>query len=324
METTLTIAIPTYNRAAILSENLKSFLGKIDDKIQVLVSDNFSNDDTEEVCISLVKIYPNFKYFKNEKNLGYDANVLNSLLKSNSKYVWFLSDDDFVTPEIINEIFHYLNGNSPAGILVNAIVKDKDSGSVLIESLGITNKDKKEFCDDNTFQKYIQWSTLISSIIIQKQKVDLQIAKNYIGSCFIQLYIFWGSCANEHIYIYGSKKIVKYDSEKPSFNLSNYEIWFKSWIKVINSFKSIYSVTAIKNASTGLYVRSRFNQSGILTYVILCRAYSIISLNDLSLIYCSLNLSIYQKIIIFIVLCIPAQFLLLLINISKKIKLLSR
>lgn len=324
MNAILTIAIPTYNRANILSENLKSIFDNIDENIQVLVSDNFSNDDTQRVCTDFSKKHPNFKYFRNEKNLGYDANVLNALSRADSKYVWFLSDDDFVSAKIISEIFQYLLVNSPSGILVNAIVKNKENGNVLIESLGITDEDKEEVCDDNTFEKYLQWSTLISSIIIQKQKVDLKMAQNYIGSCFVQLYIFWSSCANEKIQIFGSKKIVKYDSEKPNFNLSNYEIWFKSWIKVISSFESLYSIKARKNATTGLYVQSRFNQSGILTYVILSRAYSIISLKDLSLIYNSLNLNVFKKNIIFIVLCLPAHFFLILTKILQKIKFLSK
>lgn len=319
MNTILTIAIPTFNRYKILKENLELIFKDLNDEIQVFVSDNHSTDNTEIICEEF-KIHKNFQYFRNEKNIGYDANVLNVFKKSNSKYVWFLSDDDFVDNYTIKYIYSYLQINNPDALLINATVKSKNTDQILIESLGSTDEVKVEYCDSSCFIKYIQWSTLISSIIVRKENVSEQKAINYIGSCFIQIPIFWNSSFNKNIHILGSQKITKYDSEKPNFNLSNYEIWFKSWITVISSFDNIFSKKSTRIAATSLYKNSKFNKSGILVYVILSKSYKIISLKDYRFVTNNLIVSYFQRVFIFLILLLPSSFLRFLINNLRIIK----
>lgn len=319
MNTILTIAIPTFNRYKILKENLELIFKDLNDDIQVIVSDNHSTDYTEIVCQEFKK-HKNFQYFRNEKNIGYDANVLNAFNKSNSKYVWFLSDDDFVDNNIIEYIYNYLQINNPDALLINATVKSKNTDQVLIESLGLTDEDKVEYCDSSCFIKYIQWSTLISSIIVKKENVSENKAISYIGSCFIQLPIFWNSCFNKNIHILGSQKITKFDSEKPNFNLSNYEIWFKSWITVVCSFDSLFSKKSTRIAATSLFKNSKFNKSGILEYVILSKSYKIIGLKDYGFVINNLIVSYFQRVVIFFILMLPSVFLMFLINNLRIIK----
>ena len=52
MPASLTIAIPTYNRAALLRQSREGALARMSVDVQILVSDNGSDDDTLErtVC----------------------------------------------------------------------------------------------------------------------------------------------------------------------------------------------------------------------------------------------------------------------------------
>lgn len=54
MEKILTIAIPTYNRANYLKRALKSIAKQYDDRLEIIVSDNASLDDTEEVVREII------------------------------------------------------------------------------------------------------------------------------------------------------------------------------------------------------------------------------------------------------------------------------
>ena len=126
MDKILTIAIPTYNRSLILKENLSLLFDDLNIEIMILVCDNHSTDKTYFVCKEYEK-FSNFKYIKNKKNLGYDANVLTALENSNSKYVWFLADDDFVDKDKIKYVYKYLLDHNPDAVLLNAIVKNKNT-----------------------------------------------------------------------------------------------------------------------------------------------------------------------------------------------------
>ncbi len=77
----LTIAIPTYNRAAYLSECLESVLPQIQEEMEVIISNNASTDNTEEVVKKYLQ-YPFVRYYKDKKNLGVDRNVLKCLYKA--------------------------------------------------------------------------------------------------------------------------------------------------------------------------------------------------------------------------------------------------
>jgi glycosyltransferase involved in cell wall biosynthesis len=61
--------IPTYNQAKYISKAIESALNIDYPNIEVIVSDDCSTDNTEEV-VSKYLSDDRFKYIKNEKNLG--------------------------------------------------------------------------------------------------------------------------------------------------------------------------------------------------------------------------------------------------------------
>src|ERR1700712_5100335 len=77
----LTIAIPTYNRAASLQRLLECLSSQDDIQlVQVLVSDNGSTDDTRNIVNEFVdRFEPKIKSVGFPSNRGFDANYLNCL-----------------------------------------------------------------------------------------------------------------------------------------------------------------------------------------------------------------------------------------------------
>jgi glycosyltransferase involved in cell wall biosynthesis len=92
----VSIIIPTYNRANYLTKAIDSALAQDYSNIEVIVSDNASVDDTNEV----IKRYtdnPRFKYFRNNKNLGMVANWRKALNNyATGDFFMILSDDDYL------------------------------------------------------------------------------------------------------------------------------------------------------------------------------------------------------------------------------------
>ncbi len=74
----LSICIPTYNRATLLDQCLRSIVEQTHESLdyEIIVSDNNSNDTTEEVVRKYASI-TNLRYFKNEENIGAVRNILN-------------------------------------------------------------------------------------------------------------------------------------------------------------------------------------------------------------------------------------------------------
>lgn len=95
----LSICIPTYNRAPFLRVCLDSITSQlrdleVSDKVEVVISDNASTDDTFSVVTTFQAKSGNISYFKNTTNLGFDRNLLNVVDRARGVYCLTLGDDD--------------------------------------------------------------------------------------------------------------------------------------------------------------------------------------------------------------------------------------
>lgn len=92
----ITIMIPTYNQAKYISKTIESALSIDYENLEVIVSDDCSTDNTEEV-ISKYLSDDRFKYIKNEKNLGRVGNYRKTLYEyATGDYVLNLDGDDWL------------------------------------------------------------------------------------------------------------------------------------------------------------------------------------------------------------------------------------
>lgn len=118
----LTIGIPTWNRAKELEmciELLGRQIATIEDSIEIFVSDNASEDETEATVQKLQMRFGFVKYSRNEKNLGPDRNFLEVFKKSSGKYIWLFSDDDFMADSAIEKIIGIIKAHEPCYIATN-------------------------------------------------------------------------------------------------------------------------------------------------------------------------------------------------------------
>lgn len=106
----LTIAIPTYNRSRFLEQLLNSLAPQVrgEARVELIVSDNASTDDTQEVIMRFQQQGLQFIASRNEVNIGGDANIHRCFELANSKYVWIIGDDDVVGPNAISKVLTYL------------------------------------------------------------------------------------------------------------------------------------------------------------------------------------------------------------------------
>ena len=135
----LSICIPTYNGASSLLkevlDNATPLLEEFKGEVELIVSDNCSIDSTSDLLKKYSSV-PGFRSYRNEKNLGFNKNML-LLVETYSKgfYSWVIGDDDIIIPSafrfIINELrkgkYDYLSLGSniiPASEL-NAIIENK-------------------------------------------------------------------------------------------------------------------------------------------------------------------------------------------------------
>lgn len=91
----VTIMIPTYNQSKYITQAVESALNQDYSNIEVVVSDDSINGNTKLLLEKFSK-HTNFKYYKNDKNIGRVKNYRKLLYDlSAGKYVIMLDGDDF-------------------------------------------------------------------------------------------------------------------------------------------------------------------------------------------------------------------------------------
>lgn len=155
----LSICIPTYNRAPYLKDCLSAICAQLDknpsllEEVEVIVSDNASTDNTLDVVNSFKNNYKNIKYVSNTTNVGVDKNIINSVLKAEGFYCWLIGDDDFIIKDGINFVVNFLEQNEVSILSVDSrpFLNLEDA----LESDGTVMSEKVSFSKshDNFFQK---------------------------------------------------------------------------------------------------------------------------------------------------------------------------
>lgn len=94
----VSVAIPTYNRAASLLRTVESVLTQTHEDLEVVISDNASTDGTGELIAELERRDRRVRSVRHPVNAGMVANLDASLRAASGDNVMLLSDDDRLAP----------------------------------------------------------------------------------------------------------------------------------------------------------------------------------------------------------------------------------
>lgn len=92
----VSIIVPTYNRAALVKRTIMSIINQTYQEIEIIVVDDGSTDDTEEVVLSID--YDNLKYIK-QVNSGACVARNRGIKEAKGEVIAFLDSDDEWYPE---------------------------------------------------------------------------------------------------------------------------------------------------------------------------------------------------------------------------------
>lgn len=105
----VSICIPTYNGSKYLKEALDSVKIQTYKNIEIIISDDKSNDDTLLICENFKKEVEFPVYIYSHKPCGIGANWNNCIEKSNGEYIKFLFQDDVLIENCLENQLMILN-----------------------------------------------------------------------------------------------------------------------------------------------------------------------------------------------------------------------
>lgn len=132
----ISIAMPTCNRAdSYLRQAIQSAVAQTYPNIEIIVSDNCSTDNTEQ----LVKSFNDSKirYFRQSKNIGMVPNSNFCLDEAKGAYFILLHDDDLLDHDFVSNCMNAVNDDTNIGIILTGARVIDEEGTMISED---TNK----------------------------------------------------------------------------------------------------------------------------------------------------------------------------------------
>jgi glycosyltransferase involved in cell wall biosynthesis len=112
----VTIAIPTYNRAATyFPQSLQSALSQTYSNIEIVVSDNCSTDRTQAMVTGIGD--PRIRYFRHDPGIGQKNNYNFCFEQAKGSYVLLLHDDDAIDDDFVSSCMQGSGASAGVGII---------------------------------------------------------------------------------------------------------------------------------------------------------------------------------------------------------------
>jgi glycosyltransferase involved in cell wall biosynthesis len=128
----VTIGIPTYNRArGNLKLALQSAIDQTYPNIEIIVSDNCSDDDTESIVCEFSD--SRIRYFRQSHNIGANSNYNFCLEQAKGDYFLLLHDDDMIDPDLVETCINAARDNITIGIIRTGTRLINGTGDILAE-----------------------------------------------------------------------------------------------------------------------------------------------------------------------------------------------
>lgn len=194
MKPIISIGIPVFNGERFLSTVIDSLLQQTYTNIEILISDNCSNDSTKFICEKYQILDKRIKYYVQDENIGMFPNFNFVFEKASGEYfMWAAADDkwdkQFIeqavdvlenNPECVSVLSHFEIFDIASGVIIEKITPSSIASNIpslritrVLEELHpnlIYGLHRKSSIVDNKFET-IDWSdVLFVSRLVSKGK----------------------------------------------------------------------------------------------------------------------------------------------------------
>lgn len=148
-EDLVSIVTPTYNCGKFITETIESVIGQTYKNWEMIIVDDCSKDNTQEIVKKYLKNDKRIKYIKFEKNQGAAIARNTAIREAKGRYIAFLDSDDLWSKNKLEKQINFMNKNNYDFTYTNYEEIDENSKLLGIRVTGpkeITKKGMYNYC----------------------------------------------------------------------------------------------------------------------------------------------------------------------------------
>lgn len=188
----ISVCIPAYNRAAVLPELLESVLTQDFCDFEIVINEDGSpeREQIRKVVDYYSALYPErIRYFENEENLGYDANLKSLIERARGEYCLFMGNDDLMCPGALKVISSAISRYPKVGVFLRSFAAFDGTPSNIVQTFRYFDKELFFPAGARSISTFYKRSVVIPGVTIRREAA-LQFATNrFDGSLLYQIYL---------------------------------------------------------------------------------------------------------------------------------------
>jgi len=139
---TVSAIIPTYNRAQLLPRSVQSVLNQTLQNFEIIIVDDGSIDNTEEIVKEFQRKDKRIRYIKQERNKGAGAARNVGIKAARGEYIAFIdSDDEWLPEKLEKHIKVFKNAPSEVGVVYAGCWRIENDKKMYIPQSWVTKKE---------------------------------------------------------------------------------------------------------------------------------------------------------------------------------------
>jgi glycosyltransferase involved in cell wall biosynthesis len=127
----VSIGLPVYNGQRYLKETLDSILAQTFTDLELIICDNCSTDQTQQICEEYASADPRVRYHRNARNLGIAPNYNKCFELSVGEYFKWADYDDVIAPTFVEQCVAVLDANPLVSICFSRVQIIDENSAVL-------------------------------------------------------------------------------------------------------------------------------------------------------------------------------------------------
>lgn len=238
----ISIIVPIYNAQIYLSECIDSILTQTFTDFELILIDDGSTDNTEDICKNYVKKDSRIHLFR-QKNQGVSSARNLGITKAKGNWIAFVDADDKLKKEYLQELIRHNSSDLIIGkfsILHSTNESTQPSSKEKLLNLHSTKEALEYWEKDPQTTFYYPWGKLFSTKIIKTHEIkfntDMKVSED---TCFIMQFV----CYAKSIY-YTSARNYQYrrgtNNQKYAMNYEQYQKHRQAFDDSMNTLAQTY------------------------------------------------------------------------------------
>lgn len=108
----VSIGLPVRNGGQTLETAIRSVLAQDHERLELVISDNASTDDTEILCRDLAATDNRIVYYRQKRDIGLVSNLVQTIRLAKGTFFRWIGDDDWLAPQYVSSCLQEFSTDS--------------------------------------------------------------------------------------------------------------------------------------------------------------------------------------------------------------------